>query len=216
MPILYHFQHSPFSRRTRLALAHKRVPCELREVTTNPGWRREAQALASVKTIPVFVDGARALGDSGAITRWLDAAHPDAPRIWPEGDDDLFRAVEAASLVDVALDSIINAGTRFYALRENGAWPTVQGEAVGRAQQALDALAQRVSGERATSTIASSWSAADMWVYTAVVWLEGLPGRVATSPNAAQIVAMGGWHVPDALARWVNLHRDHPDVRSLA
>jgi glutathione S-transferase len=213
MPILYHFQNSPFSRRTRLALAHKRVACELREVTTNPGWRQEAQALARVKTMPVFADGERALGDSEAITRWLDAAHPEAPRIWPIESDDVFRAVEAASLVDVALDSIINAGTRFYALREDAAWPTVKGEMVGRAQEALDTLAERLSGVR--PTIASSWSAADMWVYTAVIWLEGLPGRIGTSPNAAQIVAMGGWHVPEGLARWANLHRDRPDVRGL-
>jgi glutathione S-transferase len=212
MPILYHLQNSPFSRRTRLALAHKRIACELREVSTNPAWRREAQALTSVKTLPVFADGRRAVADSGGITRWLDAAHPGAPRIWPVEGDDVLRAVEATSLVDVALDSIINTGTRYYALREHAAWPTVKGEMIGRAQQALDALSVRVS-ER--ETIASSWSAADMWVHTAVVWLEGLPARVGSSPNAAQIVAMGGWRVPDGLARWANLHRNHPDVVNL-
>jgi glutathione S-transferase len=213
MPVLYHLQHSPFSRRTRLALARKGVACEPREVGTNPGWRKEAQDLAPVKTLPVFVDGPRVLGDSTAITRWLDAAHPAAPRLWPTEGDDAFRVAEVASLVDVALDSIINVGTRYYALRENAAWDTVKSEMVGRTQRALDTLADRAWGE---GTIAASgWSAADMWLYTAVKWLEGLPGRVTTSPNAAQIVALGGWHVPDRLSRWASCHRDHPDVRSL-
>ncbi len=220
MPTLYHLQHSPFSRRTRLALAHKGVAFEGREVGADPKLREEALRLVAFKTLPVLTDGDHALGDSTAISRWLDAAYPAAPRLWPSASDEARAASQIAALVDVALDSIANIGTRYYALRDSAAWPAVKGEIVGRAQKVLDALAARVEagsshGGTSSTLLASGWSAADIWLYTAVAWLEGLPARVGTSPNAAQIVALGGWQVPPVLARWAESHRARSDVRAL-
>jgi glutathione S-transferase len=213
MRALYHFTHSPFSRRARLALAHKGLDCELREARENPAWRDQAGSLVALKTVPVLVDDGAALGDSTAITRWLDARYANAPRIWPEGDDAL-RAVEVAALVDAALGAIADVGTRYYALRDSPSWPGVKGEMLGRAQRALDALGT-IAKNQVGSTLCESWSAADMWLYSAAAWLGGLPGRVSSSANAAQIVAVGGWTLPESVRAWAQSHDDRADVRAI-
>ena len=214
MRTLYHFRFSPFSRRTRLALAHKGLDCELRECG-DPALRREAAERVATRTVPVLVDGAHALGDSVAITRWLDAAYPNAPRLWPTDADDAHLALEVAAHVDHALDAIVNTGTRYYALHGDAAWAGVRDEMMTRAQLALDALAQRVAPLNRTTIARSGWSAADMWLLTAVVWLRGLPGRVDSSPNAKQIMQVGGWSVPSALGSWAEAHASREDVRAL-
>jgi glutathione S-transferase len=213
MRTLYHFTHSPFSRRTRLALAHKGLECELRDARENR-WREKAGSLVPQRTIPVFVDGDVALGDSTAITRWLDAKYADAPRIWPEGHDAVV-SVEVAALVDMALSNIVDVGTRYYALRDHPAFPGVKAEMLGRAQRALDALGARAEARLGATLAPSGWSAADMWLYTATMWLMGLPGRVQSSPNAAQIVALGGWRLPDAMCKWAGAHHDRSDIKAL-
>jgi glutathione S-transferase len=210
---LYHFTYSPFSRRTRLALAHKRLECELREARDDR-WREEAGRLVPQRTIPVFVEAGVALGDSTAITRWLDAKYADAPRIWPEGDDAVV-AVEVAALVDIALNNIVDVGTRYYALHDHPAFPGVKAEMLGRAQRALDALGARAATRLGATLTPGGWSAADMWLYTAAMWLAGLPGRVQSSPNAAQIVALGGWTLPDPVSKWVREHHDRSDIKAL-
>ncbi len=214
MRTLYHFAASPFARRTRLGLTHKGLECELRDGRENPAWLDEVRRLVPFKTTPVLVDGDRALADSTAITRWLDSAYPHARRIWPDGED-AFSVLETTALVDVALGAIVDVGTRYYPLREDAAWAAVKGEILGRAQGALDALGQRVQGLDRPTIAKSGWSAADMWIVTAVAWLEGLPGRVASSPNAAQIMAVGGWRLPEGLARWAKGHADRADVLAL-
>ena len=215
MRTLYHLRYSPFSRRARLALAHKGLEAELRECS-DPAARREAGQRVALRTIPVLVDGDRALGDSVAITRWLDAAYPNAPRLWPAADaDDAHVALEVAGYVDQALDAIANTGTRYYVLHGDGAWAAVRDEMMGRAQLALDALAERIATLGRATVARSGWSAADMWLLTAVVWLRGLPGRVETSPNAKQIMQVGGWSVPPALVSWAEAHGSRDDVRAL-
>jgi glutathione S-transferase len=213
MRLLYHFEHSPFSRRTRLALAHKRLDVELREGRERPEWREEAQRLVPLRTLPVLADGARALGDSNAIAHWLDAMYPHTPRLWPEGED-AYGALEVASLVDAALNTAVDVGTRYFALREDTAWHQVTGTMLARAQRAFDGLEERVSALGRPTIAASGWSAADMWLFTAVAWVEGLPGRVETSQNAAQIVTLG-LKMPRALSKWADAHRDRADVRAL-
>jgi len=212
---LYHFSASPFSRRTRLALAHKGLEFELHEGRENPAALADARKLVAVKTLPVLVDGALALADSTAITRWLDAAYPYAPRIWPEGDH-AFAVLEVTSLVDVALTALIDLGVTFFPLHEHGAWNRVKTEAIERAQRALDGLGLRIAGLDRATIAKTGWSAGDMWLVTAVDWLMGLPGRVGTSQNAAQIMAVGGWTVPEPLVRWAAGNRDRADVRALA
>lgn len=213
MRTLYHFTHSPFSRRTRLALVHKGLECELREAGEAP-WREQASRLVAQKTIPVLVDGDVALADSNAISRWLDAKYPDTPRVWPAGEGALA-SLEVTALVDTALNTIVDVGTRYYPLRDHPAFPGVKAEMLGRAQRALDQLGVRADAKLGATMAPGGWSAADMWLYTAAVWLMGLPHRVHSSPNAAQIMALGGWTLPDAIGRWTDTHRARPDVQAL-
>jgi hypothetical protein len=56
-------------------------------------------------------------------------------------------------------------------------------------------------------------SLGDIWLYSAVAWLEGLPARAPTFVNAAQLISLG-YTLPDALVRWIDAHRQRPDVLS--
>jgi glutathione S-transferase len=213
MRVLYHYRYSPFARRARLALAHKGLDVELREARDNPAWAEEARRLVPLRTIPVLVDGERAMGDSTAITHWLDRAYPNAPRLWPDGDD-AEAALQVATLVDVALNHVIDLGTRYWALRDHPAWAGVKGELLGRAQTAADALAKRVSSLGRATVASSGWSAADMALLTMTIWIEGWPGRVTTSPNIAQVSTLG-FQLPSGLSRWADAHRGRADVAAL-
>src|ERR1700733_8875897 len=164
MRTLYHFPLSPYSRRTRLAMAHKGLDCELRNARQNAAFLEEARSLVSFRTIPVLVDDGRAMGDSTAIASWLDRAYPAAPRLWPDGADDACGALQVAALVDVTLACVIDVGTRYFALREDPAWDAVKGEMLGRAERAWTDLAHRVRSLPRTTIAASGWSAADMWL----------------------------------------------------
>jgi glutathione S-transferase len=215
MRTLYHFPLSPYSRRTRLALAHKGLDCELRDARQDPVLRDEAGGLAAFRTIPVLVDGGRAMGDSTAIAQWLDGAYPQAPRLWPDGADDAYAALQVAALVDAVLVGVIDPGTRYYALRADAAWDEVKREMVGRGQKAADGLAAHVASLRGRTTIAASgWSAADMWLLTLVLWFEAMPARAATAPNIRQILTLG-LAFPPELSRWADAHRARADVRGL-
>ena len=72
MPTLYHFPPSPFSRRVRLALAHKGISVELKNGREDPVFMTEALHHSPLGTMPVLVDGDVTLGDSLAILQWLD------------------------------------------------------------------------------------------------------------------------------------------------
>jgi glutathione S-transferase len=217
MRTLYHFQFSPFSRRTRLALAYKGIACELKEARSNPAFAAEARELWALRTTPVFVEeDGRAIGDSTAITRYLDAAYPSRP-LWPTEPEAARTSLLVASLVDGALDLLVNTATRYYALRDHAEWDKVQDELVGRAQAALDALGTFVSGigpRPVTGESMDDWCAPDMWLFTAIAWLDGLPARAATFPNAAQVVSLP-WSLPTALLRWCEAFRARDDVLAL-
>jgi glutathione S-transferase len=214
MRTLYHYKLSPFSRRTRLALAHKGLECELREGRDNPAHVEEARRLVPIRTLPVLVDGGRAMGDSTAIAHWLDGAYSKAPALWPGGDD-AAEALQVAVLVDVVLNNVIDVGTRYWPLRADAAWEGVKAEMLGRARQAAEALATRTAALSGRTTVArSGWSAADMWLLTAVIWFETMPPRAATSKNIEQILTLG-FQLPAGLSRWADAHRGREDVRAL-
>ncbi|PTL82306.1 glutathione S-transferase family protein [Vitiosangium sp. GDMCC 1.1324] len=215
MRILFHIQASPFARRTRLALAHKGLTVELRDVRTHPEYFEESRRLSPLKTIPVLVEeDGRVLGDSTAISHYLDRAYPSAPRLWPSESDDAHAVFEVTSLVDVALERILDLGLRYHALHTSDAWSAVKAETMERAQRALDALGQRVSALSRPTIARSGWSAADMWLFAAEQWLATVPQRAARFPVAAQVVSLG-WRLPPELSRWADQHRDRPDVRAL-
>lgn len=70
---------SPYCWRTKLALAHKGIAFETRGV----GFTAIPRILdGSHRTVPVLVDGERVVADSLAIADYLDATHPDRPRLF--------------------------------------------------------------------------------------------------------------------------------------
>jgi glutathione S-transferase len=213
MRTLYHFKGSPFSRRVRLALAHKGLDCELREVRDNPAFLEEARRLVPFRTIPVLVDDGRAMGDSTAIAHWLDHAYPRAPALFPAGDG-AADAFQVAALVDVVLNGVIDPGTRYWPLRGDAAWQGVKTEMLGRARLAAEGLAARAEVAGRATLGKSGWSAADMWLLTAVLWFESMPARAATSKNIEQILTLG-FELPAGLSRWADAHRGRDDVRAL-
>ena len=215
MRTLYHFPMSPFSRRTRLVLAHKKLEVSLKDARAEPSLHEEAKKLWPLRTIPVLVDDdGRAVGDSTAISHYLDAAHPTAPRAWPAAPTALRSALEITALVDGALNTIIDLGTRYYALRTHDAWSKVQEEMLGRAQGALDVLADRAASRGTRTLTDAGWCVADMWLFTTTAWLEGLPARAASFANIAQVLSIP-WSLPAPLVQWADGFRDHADVKSL-
>lgn len=209
MRTLYHFRFSPFSRRVRLALAHKGLDVELREGRDVPSNLEEARKLSPLRTLPVYVDEGCVLSDSTAITHWLDSAYPKAPRLWPDGEH-AAKALQTAALADAVLDNVINLGTRYWPLRDHPAWASVRDEMLGRAREAADALVRAAT----TETIAGAWSAADIYLLSLTLWFESMPERRSSSANIAQILTLG-FSLPPALSRWANAHRKRPDVLSL-
>jgi hypothetical protein len=55
---------------------------------------------------------------------------------------------------------------------------------------------------------------ADIWLFTMVSWLEGLPARASSYPPAAQIVALG-WTLPTSLSAWAEMQRHRPEIVDL-
>jgi glutathione S-transferase len=210
---LYFYRFSPYSRRVRLALAHKGLDAELREGRDSPAHIQEAHALVPTKPMPVLVDQGRAMADSTAIVHWLDRAYPHAPRLVPDapGAADVLQTMV---LVDVVLDNAVNLGTRYWALRGDPAWETVKTELVGRARGAAEALGARVAALGRPTVDPSGWSAADMWLVTAALWFETMPRRAPTTPNIAQVMSLG-ITLPQPLTAWVEHHRHREDVQAL-
>ncbi len=212
---LYHFPFSPFSRRTRLALASKGLSAALVDGRAEPARFEEARRSCPVKTVPILVEpDGRAIGDSTAITRYLDLAYPEVPRFWPEEPGAARVAIETATLVDIVLNTVVDVGTRYFALRDAPAWESVKGEMLGRATAALDALAARAAERDGKTWTDAGWCAADAWVFTATQWIGGWQARAGTNPLLGQLLSLGV-SVPPALARWADAHRDRPDVQAL-
>jgi glutathione S-transferase len=70
---------SPYCWRIRMALAHKGLAADV------VPWRfteTDRLAFAGTDKVPVLVDGARVLHDSGPIAEYLDATYPDAPALF--------------------------------------------------------------------------------------------------------------------------------------
>jgi glutathione S-transferase len=212
--VLFHFINSPFSRRVRLAFAHKGVEVELCEARENPQRHADLKARSPFVTVPVLVeDDGRVLGESASIVAYLDHAYPDRPRLWP-GSADAFVACEVQSLVDAALDSLTAAGNRFFKVSGDPAWKDVRAFETDRIERAFAVLAARVGSLGRPTIAASGWSAADIWLYTMVHWLEIMPARSANHAISRQILSLG-WTLPPALVDWAHQHDDRPDVRAL-
>ena len=79
MRTLYHLWLSPFCRKTRVALAEKKLDFELK--AENPSERRtEFLALNPACDVPVLVeDGGPVISNSAAITEFLEEIRQDPP-----------------------------------------------------------------------------------------------------------------------------------------
>ena len=213
MRTLYQFPFSPFSRRVRLALAHKGLAVELRDSRADATIRDEARIRYPLGTIPVFVDeDGTTLGDSTVISDWLDARYPSPP-LWPRDAPSLALTRSVARQVDAVLDLVIDLGTRYYPLHRDPEWTVVKEGLLARAHAGLREIVRLVPTSRET-VLASGWSAVDIWLYTMVAWLDGLPARAAGYPPAAQIVSLG-LILPPELSRWTAPHHGREDVRAL-
>jgi glutathione S-transferase len=212
--ILYHFPTSPFARRVRLVLAHKRLSAELRDARANPEYRADVQRLNPLHTVPVMLDGERVIVDSNAICHYLDRQVPE-PALWPSGAAGA-EAFELTALTDSAITLLSDIGMRYYALHDHTNFAVVREMMVGRAQRALDFLAEKISarGTRGVPLAGDSWSGADIAVYTMVAWLEALPARGQTFAPAKQVAELG-WSLPTVLSAWADQYRQRADVLAL-
>ncbi|HEX4352304.1 MAG TPA: glutathione S-transferase family protein [Polyangiales bacterium] len=213
MMILYHFPTSPYARRVRLALAHKGLTAELRDARKQPEHMREVERLHPCRTVPVLIDDPRVIVDSTAILHYLDRKHPEPP-LWPAGEVGA-EVFEYLALANSAIDVLIDLGLRYQALHDHPQFPAVRIQQIGRTQRALEAIAARVSAcNPAAPLCGDRWSAADMAIFTLVVWLETMPLRAATFPPAGKMLALG-WTLPATLSTWADPHRQRDDVRAL-
>ncbi len=211
MRVLYHFQHSPFSRRTRLLLAHKGLEAELRDGRANEAFVVQARRLTPLRTFPVLEDEGRVVADSGAIAHYLDLAYPDLPLLFPRGADAARDALEVTTLVDVALNAVVDMSTRHWDLRNDPAWGAVCGERMSRGQAAIEAVAKKATRPHLAG---EEWTVADIWAYSAVRWVAGWPERLSTNPVIGQLMAVG-FRIPEALVAWAKQHDDRKDVQAI-
>jgi glutathione S-transferase len=211
--ILYHFTTSPFARRVRLALAHKGLQAELRDARADPSYMAEMHGLNPLHTVPVLKDGERVVSDSMAICHYLDAKFPHPP-LWPTGLAGAA-AAELIILADSAANILIDLGMRYHSLYDHPNFPAVREQMVGRAQRALDLLAEKVAVRgMAAPLCGDNWSIADIAIYTSTTWLAGLPARAVTQPVPKRIVELS-WSLPTALTTWAAQHGNRPDVLAL-
>jgi len=213
MRALYHYPTSTFSRRARMCLAHKGLEHELRDARTNPEHEAEARRLSPIGTMPVLVDDGRVVGDSLAIAQYLELAYPLTPRLFPTAPGAARDALHAISLVDTAMNILVDVGTRYWALRDSAEWDAVRAHRAARGQRALDALAEMTrdaDGPR-PYLAGDEWSAADIFVYAGVRWLAGIPARLGTNPLLPQILAVG-ITLPPALVAWTTQHVARPEM----
>lgn len=212
MRVLYHFEQSFFSRRCRLALAHKGIDVELKDGRVEPKYVAEARAKVPLRTMPVFVEeDGRALADSGAIMQYLEIAYPDRPRLMPAKADDAREALAIIVAVDTAINGLVDLGTRYFELRNDPAWSAAKDERIARAQEAIDFVAKRADREFLAG---DGWSAADINVYAAARWVAAFPGRVETSPAVCNMLTLG-FTLPAALIAWTKHHASRPGVQTI-
>jgi len=211
MRALYQFPMSVFSRRTRLALAHKGLDAELYDCRADEKPLAEARKLSPQGTMPVLVDEGRVLGDSTAIAHYLDAAYPERPALFPKKANDAHRALTIVGLVDNAMNGLVDLGTRYYVLRGDAAWDGVLRERLGRAQGSIDTVAKLAT----SPTLAGdAWSVADIWAFSAALWIAAFPSRASSSPAVAQMLTLG-FRLPESLVAWAKQHESRPEVRAI-
>lgn len=214
MRTLYHIEVSTFSRRARLALAHKGLEVELRDCRVDERNLDEAKRLSPLGMLPVLVDDGRVVPDSGSIVHYLDAAYPETPRIHPLDRAALAETLAITTAVEFAMTTLVDVGTRYFALSNDAAWAEVSAERIGRAHAAIDFVAERATRP---FLVGDAWGAADIWALSATLWVGGMAARAAqgkATPHVLQILTLG-FRLPDALISWAKQHESRPEVRAI-
>jgi glutathione S-transferase len=210
--VLYHYLQSVFSRRTLLALAHKGLEVELRDGRADPLHAAEGRRLFPLGTLPVLVDDGRVIGDSTSIAQYLDLAYPDRPRLWPVGPALAGEAVLVTTAVDLAMNTLVELGTRYYELRGDPAWSRVVAQKMERAQAAIDLVAAKATRP---TLVGETWGAPEIWAASTALWVSAFPERAATTPNVAQMLSLG-FVLPPVLLAWAREHRARrPDLQAV-
>jgi glutathione S-transferase len=213
MRILYHFQTSPFARRVRLALLHKGLAADLRDVRADPRHREDWLRASPYETVPLLIEpDGRALGESTGITHYLDRAYPDTPRVWPAAPADAFLVYHVAGLTDVVQDVL--ATILRGALPDHPEWERLRGASKTRADKALAELVGIVAKLDRPTIAGGGWSGADMWLYSLLSWMRKLPERAKTAPAPARLVA-SGIAPPAPLLAWADRHAARADTAAL-
>jgi len=214
MRTLYHIEVSTFSRRARLALAHKGLEVELRDCRVDERNLDEVKRISALAMMPVLVDDGRVVPDSGAIAHYLDAAYPEMPRLFPLDREALAETLAVTTAVEFAMTTLVDVGTRYFALNNDAAWAEVSAERMSRAHDAIDFVAKRAARP---FLVNDAWGAADIWTLTAMQWVGGMAARAAqgkATPHVMQILTLG-FRLPEALVAWAKQHESRPDVRAI-
>lgn len=214
MRTLYHIEVSTFSKRARLALAHKGLEAELRDCRVDERNLDEVKRLSALAMMPVLVDDGRVVADSGAIAHYLDAAYPETPRLYPLDREALAQTLAITTAVEFAMTTLVDVGTRYFALNTDAAWSEVSAERMSRAHDAIDFVAERATRP---FLVSDAWSAADIWVLTSTLWVAGMAARAAqgkATPHVMQILTLG-FRLPEALVSWAKQHESRPEVRAI-
>lgn len=162
--------------------------------------------------MPVFVTGdGQVIVDSLSIVRWLDISFP-TPRLFPAGPSELSTTLRVCDYVDVALNILVDLGTRAWVLRGAPEWPSYVDDRLARAHRTLEALAREVQELDRPTVGPDGINAADIWVATLVRWFEGLPARAGISAPAKQILALNA-RIPESLKTFAAPINAHPIVK---
>jgi len=210
--ILYHFKMSPFSRRARLALAHKRLASttELRDARAEPAHMDEMKRLSALSTLPVFVDGTHVLVDSASILHYLDAAYPDAPALFSSDLEGRVRALETIALCDSILNPVVDLGSRYFPLSACEAWVST----VAERRERIDDAFERLVAVAPSLGKDGAWGAGEISLFSMILWFCGLPGRIGQTPAIERILALGV-DVPAELLTWAEPFQTREDVLAL-
>ncbi len=79
--LMYNLQPSPNNMKVRIALNYKGIPFDRVEITPDNQERAEVVAASGQPLTPVIKHGDRAVSDSSAIVRYLEANFPDTPKL---------------------------------------------------------------------------------------------------------------------------------------
>ena len=111
--------------------------------------------------------------------------------------DAFARELEIVTLVDAVLNPVVDLGSRYHWLATSMHWAETISE---RKDRIFAATAHLVEAARSLR----GWGAAELSLFTMVLWFEGLPARVGQTPaierilrDASNYYVLGYWPVTE-------------------